>query len=97
MKKQPDSKQTDRRQNASQAFDARDRLILALCAELKAERETRGALEYAIRHGALSKEVLSAIASDPVPVITEEDIIQVEHLIDRRSNNARLDNGAKDR
>lgn len=58
--------------------DPRDRLILALYAELKAERATREALEEAIRNGVVSAEVLSAIVSDPVPVVTSDDIAQIE-------------------
>ncbi len=58
--------------------DPRDRLILALYAELKAERATREALEEAIRNGVISAEVLSAIVSDPVPVVTSDDIAQIE-------------------
>src|SRR5690606_27731734 len=53
--------------------DVRDRLILALYAQLKAERQTREALEYVIRNGALAPEVLEAIASDPVPVASADD------------------------
>lgn len=71
--------------------DVRDRLILALYAQLKAERETREALEYAIRNGALSSEVLEAIASDPVPV-PSEDVAAVETVVsidDRRRAAAR--------
>lgn len=64
-------------------FDARDRLILALHAQIKAERETREAMEEAIRHGALSSEVLVALASDPVPVITDQDVAEIETLLDR--------------
>ena len=61
--------------------DARDRLILALYAQLKAERQTREALEYVIRKGAISPEVLEAIASDPVPVAAAEDVAAVEKVI----------------
>jgi len=66
--------------------DVRDRLILALYAQLKAERQTREALEYVIRKGALAPEVLEAIANDPVPVAAAEDIVAVEKVIalDRR-------------
>ena len=63
-------------------FDPRDRLILTLYAELKAERQTREALEEAIRNGAVSPAVLSAIASDPVPVITDRDVADLEAFID---------------
>ncbi|WP_112944346.1 MULTISPECIES: hypothetical protein [unclassified Rhizobium] len=62
-------------------FDARDRLIIALYAQLKAERETRETLEWVIRHGALSSEVLEAIAGDPVPVVTSDDIASVEKIV----------------
>ncbi|ACE89684.1 hypothetical protein AMC90_CH00659 [Rhizobium phaseoli] len=62
-------------------MDARDRLIVALYAQLKAERETRETLEWAIRNGAMSQEVLEAIAADPVPVVTSEDIASLEKII----------------
>jgi hypothetical protein len=61
--------------------DVRDRLILALFAQLKAERQTREALEYAIHNGALAPEVLEAIAGDPIPVAVAEDVAAVEKII----------------
>lgn len=61
--------------------DVRDRLILALYAQLNAERQTREALEYVIRNGALSPEVLEAIAGDPVPLASSEDIAAVEKIV----------------
>jgi len=64
-------------------FDYRDRLILALYAQLKAERETREALEWAIENRAISPEVLQAMVSDPVPVITSEDVAALERLLAR--------------
>ena len=45
-------------------IDPRDRVIAALFAQLKAERETRETLEFAIRDGATASEVLQAIAGD---------------------------------
>ena len=62
-------------------MDPRDRLIIALYAQLKAERETRETLEWVIRNGGLSEEVLEAIAGDPVPVVTGEDVAALEKLI----------------
>ncbi|OJF92224.1 hypothetical protein [Pararhizobium antarcticum] len=62
-------------------IDHRDRLILALYAQLKAERETREALEWSIENGALSAEVLQAMASDPVPVITSDDTTTLERIL----------------
>ncbi|KZS49258.1 hypothetical protein CO663_16185 [Rhizobium anhuiense] len=77
--------------NQGRRMDARDRLIVALYAQLKAERETRETLEWAIRNGAVSKEVLEAIAADPVPVVTSEDIASLEKIIalvdERRKTN----------
>jgi len=63
--------------------DTRDRLIVALYAQLKAERETREAMEWVARHGGLSPDVMEAMASDPVPVFSQEDIVAVERIIDR--------------
>jgi hypothetical protein len=34
-----------------------------------------------IRNGGLSEEVLAAIASDPVPVVTSEDTAALERII----------------
>ncbi|MDM7853272.1 hypothetical protein KHQ08_17995 (plasmid) [Pseudochrobactrum algeriensis] len=56
------------------AFDSKDKLILALAALLRAERETRGALETALENDSISRETLIAIISDPVPVITQDDL-----------------------
>lgn len=63
--------------------DIRDRLIVALYAQLKAERETREAMEWIARHGGLSPDVMEAMASDPVPVFSQEDVVAVERIIDR--------------
>ncbi|CAN7444690.1 MULTISPECIES: hypothetical protein [Ensifer] len=69
------------RRSTPQHFDQRDRLILALYAQLKAERETRAALEEALANGVLSSEVLQAIISDPIPAITSEDIAGIEQAL----------------
>ncbi|MGO4138672.1 hypothetical protein ACEQ6A_29595 [Rhizobium brockwellii] len=74
----PDVRSMD---NQGRRMDARDRLIVALYAQLKAERETRETLEWAIQNGAVSQEVLEAIAADPVPVVTSEDIASLEKII----------------
>lgn len=62
-------------------FDVRDRLILALYAQLKAERQTREALEYVIQNGAVAPEVLEAIVGDPIPVAYADDVAAVEKII----------------
>ncbi|CDM58467.1 hypothetical protein WGT02_14975 [Rhizobium sp. T1470] len=76
-------------------MDARDRLIVALYAQLKAERQTRETLEWVIRNGGLSKDVLEAIAADPVPVVTSDDVASVEKIIaldERRRRKLQNDN-----
>ncbi|MDQ0321768.1 hypothetical protein QO002_003906 [Pararhizobium capsulatum DSM 1112] len=65
------------------AFDRRDRLILALYAQLKAERQTREALEWSIANGVLSREILEAMAADPVPAVTSDDAAALERLLAR--------------
>lgn len=70
------------KKSGMKSFDVRDRLILALYAQLKAERETREAMEWVIRNGGLSEEVLEAMASDPIPVTTD-DMQMVEHSLKR--------------
>ncbi|THV17011.1 hypothetical protein [Rhizobium rhizophilum] len=63
--------------------DPRDRLIIALFAQLEAERQTRETLRSAIRSGAIDPAVLEAIADDPVPA-TSEDIATLERTIAMR-------------
>lgn len=73
--------ETDKRGVPARTMDPRDRLIVALYAQLKAERETRETLEWVIRNGGLSDVVLQAIADDQVPAATSEDIAALERLI----------------
>ena len=61
-------------------MDHRDRLILALSALLRSERQTRFAFETCISHGVLEPETLQALVSDPVPVITREDLNYAEEF-----------------
>jgi len=63
--------------------DPRDRLIIALYAQLEAERQTRETLRWAIRNGALKPEVLEAIVGDPVPADCE-DIAALERTLSAR-------------
>ena len=79
-------RQAERSDSSLKSFDVRDRLILALYAQLKAERQTREAMEWVIRNGGLSPEVLEAMASDPVPVLAEADVPAIERILagDRR-------------
>lgn len=70
------------KKSAHKTYDVRDRLILALYAQLRAERETREAMEWVGRNGGLSPEVLEAMASDPIPVVTAEDIRLVDSTIE---------------
>lgn len=63
-------------------MDTRDRLILALASLLKAERETRSLMIEALEDGAISREVLLAMLSDPVPVVTTADLAFAERLAD---------------
>lgn len=81
---------TSSKRSSRPHFDHRDRLILALYAQLRAERETREALEWAIENGAVSPEVLQAMVSDPVPVITSEDVAALERLLARDTNTGNI-------
>lgn len=53
---------------------------MALGAQLRAERETREALAFVIANGQLDPQVLQAILSDPVPVVTQEDLAHAERI-----------------
>ena len=69
--------------------NTKDRLIIALCAQLRAERETREVLSELVAGGNFDPDVLSAILSDPVPVITQEDLKEADRiagLTGKRSN-----------
>jgi hypothetical protein len=59
---------------------AKDRLIAALAAQLRAERETRDTLAFVIANGQLDTDVLAAILTDPVPVFTQDDLNRAEAL-----------------
>ncbi|WNJ94136.1 hypothetical protein [Bosea sp. 685] len=59
---------------------AKDRLIAALAAQLRAERETRDALAFVIANGQLDTDVLTAILTDPVPVFTQDDLNRADAL-----------------
>ena len=59
-----------------------ERLVLALVAQLRAERETRRALAYVIREGAVDREVLLAILEDPIPATALDDLALADSLGD---------------
>jgi hypothetical protein len=61
-------------------MDNKDRLIIALCALVRAERETRKALQAVVQGGQMSPEVLEAILDDPVPVVTQDDLNHAERM-----------------
>lgn len=83
---------------ASKSTDPRNRLIATLLAQLRAERETRDALVFAIRNGATTHEVLEAIASDPVPALPTENVTSEDlAALEQAMNNIPLDTGQKER
>ena len=56
-------------------------MIFALCALLRAERETRAAFETALANGGVSVDALRAILSDPVAVVAKDDLRHAEELV----------------
>lgn len=70
------------KREADRSRSPKDRLIIALAAQLRAERETRAALAEIVANGQLDREVLSAVLADPVPVITQEDGAFADRFID---------------
>jgi hypothetical protein len=62
----------------------KDRLIIALGAQLRAERQTREALAAIIGNGQLDREVLLAILEDPIPALphelSHEDLVRADAL-----------------
>jgi hypothetical protein len=63
--------------------DATNRLIVALGAQLRAERETREALAFVIANGQLDREVLLAILGDPAPALSADDLARADRLAQR--------------
>lgn len=63
---------------------SKDRLILALSAQLQAERETRAALAAALANGPIDREVMLAILGDPVPAVTMDDLVRADRFVARR-------------
>jgi hypothetical protein len=55
-------------------IDHRDRLILALSALLRAEREARDAFQAALAAGELAPQTLHAMAGDPISVLSQDDL-----------------------
>lgn len=58
----------------------KDRLITALAAQLRAERETRKALAAVVANGQIDRDVLLAILEDPVPAPSREDLVRADAL-----------------
>jgi len=58
----------------------KDRLIIALSAQLRAERETREALASVIGNGQIDRDVLLAILEDPIPAPSREDLVRADAL-----------------
>jgi hypothetical protein len=63
--------------------DPKDRLIAALAAQLRAERETRETLAFVVANGQLDPATLAAVLADPVPVVTAEDLAVAERFVAR--------------
>jgi hypothetical protein len=61
----------------------KDRLITALAAQLRAERQTREALAAVVASGQIDREVLLAILEDPVPAPSREDLVRADALARR--------------
>lgn len=58
----------------------KDRLIVALAAQLRAERETREALAGVIGNGQLDRDVLLAILGDPIPAQSKDDLVRADAM-----------------
>ncbi|HEY5795234.1 MAG TPA: hypothetical protein VIU82_09480 [Bosea sp. (in: a-proteobacteria)] len=58
----------------------KDRLIVALAAQLRAERETREVLADVIRNGQIDRDVLLAVLEDPIPAALQEDLVRADRL-----------------
>ncbi|CAH0339456.1 hypothetical protein [Rhizobium sp. CECT 9324] len=70
--------------------DPRDRLILALSAQLDAERQKREALRLALGRGTIDPAFLRAIAEEPV-VADSEDIAALQQTLALREQSLQDD------
>ncbi|MDF1598472.1 hypothetical protein PZ895_01625 [Mesorhizobium sp. YIM 152430] len=70
-------------------MDHRDRLILALSALIRAEREARNAWDSAIAANALAPEIIDAIGDDPKRLIGHEDLELAEAFVSPSSSRSR--------
>ncbi len=69
-------------------MDHRDRLILALSALVRAEREARSAWDAVITANALSPQIIKAVGSDPKRLIDSDDIELAEAFVSPSSTKA---------
>jgi hypothetical protein len=79
------------REGLVMAFHPKDRLILALASQLRAERETREALAFVIENGAIDREVLLAILEDPVPPVSIDDLNFANELTERMASSSQIE------
>lgn len=70
-------------------MDHRDRLILALSALIRAEREARNAWDSAIAANALAPEIINAIGDDPKRLIEHDDLELAEAFVSPSSSRSR--------
>lgn len=75
-------------------MDHRDRLILALSALVRAEREVKSAWEDAIAADAISPAIVAAVANDPRRLIDQDDIELAEAFVSPVRVQARRANAA---
>lgn len=71
-------------------YESDRRLIRALGAQLKAERETREAAAEAIRNGLSDPDTLLAILEDPIRPASTEDLARAEALVTAPRNYPRV-------
>ncbi|MHB2264227.1 hypothetical protein [Aliihoeflea sp. PC F10.4] len=62
-------------------MDHRDRLILALSALVRAEREVKSAWEDAIAANEISPAIIEAVGNDPRRLIDQDDIELAEAFV----------------
>lgn len=70
-------------------MDHRDRLILALSALVRAERDARAAWDEAAAASALSPDIIDAIDTDPRALVGGEDMELAEAFVSPSSPLAR--------
>jgi hypothetical protein len=70
--------------------DPKDRLIRALAAQLRAERETGAAIADVVANGQIACEVLLALHENSIPALSQKNFNRADRLAASAAHHRRL-------